>query len=166
MPAGFGPRHLVELPNDLVAVVGELSGEIALARLNRTTGELVVLDVTAGTDIEEPPSWPSSVGRTADGRFVVMANRGPNTVASFRVQPGSGDTGPRLELVDEINCGGDVPRDLAVVGELIYVANQESGAVTVLMIDPDDGGLTSTASRFEVPSPTQVLPVAIGRKVS
>jgi 6-phosphogluconolactonase (cycloisomerase 2 family) len=159
MPAGFGPRHLVRLPNDLVAVVGELTGEIALARLNSTTGELIVLDVTAGTETEEPPSWPSGIGRTTDGRYVVMANRGPNTVASFRVLPGSGDTAPRLELVDEIDCGGDIPRDLAVVGESIYVANQESGSVTVLMIDPDDGELTATTSRFEVASPTQVLPV-------
>jgi 6-phosphogluconolactonase (cycloisomerase 2 family) len=163
MPAGFGPRHLVALPNDLVAIVGELTGEIALARLDTSTGELVVLDVRAGTETEDPPSWPSGIDRTADGRYVVMANRGPNTVASFRVHSGSE---PRLELVDEIDCGGDVPRDLVVVANSIYVANQHSGVVTVLTIDPDDGGLTASPSRFEVPSPTQVLPVASTRKAN
>lgn len=159
-PGGFGPRHLVPLPGELVAVVGELAGELALARLNPSTGELSVLNVIAGTDTEEPPSWPSGIGRTGDGRYVVMANRGPNTVASFRVVPAAGG-GPGLQLVDEIDCGGHVPRDLTVVGTSIYVANQESGSVTVLAIDPGTGELTATASRFEVPSPTQVLPVAL-----
>jgi 6-phosphogluconolactonase (cycloisomerase 2 family) len=157
LPEGFGPRHLVALPHDLVAIVGELTGELALARLNPTTGELDVLDVIAGTDTDEPPSWPSGIGRTANGRYVVMANRGPNTVASFRVLPGHT---PSLELVDEIDCGGDIPRDLTVVHESVYVANQESGTVTVLGLDPETGALRSTKSRFEVPSPTQVLPVA------
>ena len=165
LPGGFGPRHLVPLPDDLAAVVGELTGEIALVRLNPTTGELIVLDVIAGTDTEEPPSWPSGIDRTDDGRFVVMANRGPNTVASFRVVAGA-DGDPRLELVDEIDCGGDIPRDLTVLGTSVYVANQESGSVTVLTIDPNTGALTATDSRFEVPSPTQVLPIAGRREVA
>ena len=46
----------------------------------------------------------------------------------------------------------------------MYVANQESGSVTVLTIDPETGELAATDSRFEVPSPTQVLPVADRRK--
>ncbi|MET0865557.1 MAG: lactonase family protein [Nakamurella sp.] len=158
LPAGFGPRHLVALPDGLVAIVGELTGEIALARLNPTTGELIVLEVIAGTDTDEPPSWPSGIGSTADGRYVVMANRGPNTIASFQVLPGL-DGRPGLELVDEIDCGGDIPRDLTVVNDAVYVANQESGSVTVLTIDPETGALSPTDSRFEVPSPTQVLPV-------
>jgi 6-phosphogluconolactonase (cycloisomerase 2 family) len=157
LPAGFGPRHLVPLPGDLLAIVGELTGELALARLNPTTGEVNVLEVVAGTETEEPPSWPSGIGRTVDGRFVLMANRGPNTVASFRLLPGPT---PSLELVDEIDCGGDIPRDLTVVDDSVYVANQESGSVTVIGLDPETGALRSTESRFEVPSPTQVLPVA------
>ena len=51
-----------------------------------------------------------------------------------------------------------------MVEDSIYVANQESGSVTVLTIDPETGALAATDSRFEVPSPTQVLPVAV-RKV-
>lgn len=164
LPPGFGPRHLVALPDDLVAVVGELTGELALGRLDPVTGELIVLDVIAGTDTEEPPSWPSGIGRTADGRFVVMANRGPNTVASFRVSPGSGGNEARLELVDEIDCGGDVPRDLTVVGDSVYVANQESGTITVLGLNAASGALSATGSSFELSSPTQVLPVATRRE--
>lgn len=153
LPAGFGPRHLVALPGDRVAVAGELAGEIALLRLDRGTGGLTVLDVREGSDVTEQPAAPSGIGRTADGRYVLMANRGPDTVASFRVGT---DT---LRRVDEIPCGGEHPRDITVVGDRVFVANQESDAITVLRVDPGTGALTGTASRFGTPSPTQVLPV-------
>ncbi len=153
VPAGFGPRHLVMLPDDRLAVAGELTGEIALLRLDRATGASTVLDVRAGSDVTERPAAPSGIGRTDDGRFVVMANRGPDTVTAFAVR------GESLQLVDEIPCGGEHPRDLTVVGDLIYVANQNSDAITVLTIDLASGDLAATASRFGTPSPTQVLPM-------
>jgi len=153
LPAGFGPRHLVTLPGDRAAVAGELTGEIALVRLDRATGGLTVLDVREGSDVTEEPAAPSGIARTADGQFVLMANRGPDTVACFRV-----DTG-RLRRVDEIPCGGAHPRDLTVIGDRVYVANQESDSITVLRVDPRSGALTGTASRFGTPSPTQVLPM-------
>ena len=153
LPAGFGPRHLVELPGDRVAVAGELTGEIALLRLDRATGGLTMLDVREGSDVTERPAAPSGIGRTGDGRHVLMANRGPDTVAAFRVAT---DT---LRRVDEIPCGGAHPRDITMVGDRVYVANQESDSITVLHVDPETGALTDTASRFGTPSPTQVLPV-------
>lgn len=153
LPAGFGPRHLVALPDDRVAVAGELTGEIALLRLDRGTGALTVLDVREGSDVAEQPAAPSGIGRTADGRYVLMANRGPDTVASFRV---GADT---LRRVDEIPGGGEHPRDITVVGDRVYVANQESDSITVLRIDPGTGALSSTRSTFATPSPTQVLPL-------
>lgn len=153
LPAGFGPRHLVALPGDRVAVAGELTGEIALLRLDRGTGALDVVDVREGSAVAEQPAAPSGIGRTDDGRYVLMANRGPDTVASFRVGAGA------LSRVDEIPGGGEHPRDITVVGDRVYVANQESDAITVLHVDPDTGALTGTSSRFGTPSPTQVLPV-------
>ncbi len=159
LPAGFGPRHLVRLDGGLVAVAGELTGEIALLRLDRSTGRLDVLDVRDGSDVAEEPAQPSGIARTTDGRFVVMANRGPDTVASFRSGAGS------LELVDEIPCGGEHPRDLTVVSggigraESVYVANQHSDTITVLTVHADSGALASTGSSLRTPSPTQVLPM-------
>lgn len=153
LPGGFGPRHLVALPGDRVAVAGELTGEIALLGLDRETGALTVLDVREGSDVAERPAAPSGIGRTVDGRFVVMANRGPDTVASFAVRT------DRLQRVDEIPCGGEHPRDITVVGDRVFVANQESDSITVLLLDPGTGALTGLASRFGTPSPTQVLPL-------
>lgn len=153
LPAGFGPRHLVALPGDRLAVAGELTGEIALLALDRGTGALTVLDVRRASDVTESPAAPSGIGQTADGRFVVMANRGPDTVASFAVDA------DRLSRVDELPAGGDHPRDLTVLDDRVYVANQESDSITELRLDLQTGGLTPTGGRFDTPSPTQVLPV-------
>jgi 6-phosphogluconolactonase (cycloisomerase 2 family) len=153
LPAGFGPRHLIALDHDRVVVAGELTGEIALLRLDPATGRLELLDLQRGSDVTGEPAAPSGIGRTDDGRYVLMANRGPETVASFRVH------GQTIQLVDETPCGGDHPRDLTVVGDRVYVANQESDAITVLRVDPGTGELAATASRFGTPSPTQVLAV-------
>ena len=43
-------------------------------------------------------SQPSGMAATADGRFVLMANRGTDTVASFEI--GASDDAARLVLVD------------------------------------------------------------------
>ena len=160
LPDGFGPRHLVQLPGDLVAVAGELTGEIALLSLDRSTGGLTVLDVTNGTESQDP-SAPSGIAATADGRFVLMANRGPDTVSSFRVVPSFGDELARLELVDEKACGGTNPRDITLVDATVYVANQDSGTVTVLLVDLQTGALSATDSVLSIPSPTHVLPVPV-----
>ncbi len=153
LPAGFGPRHLVVLPADRLAVAGELTGRVRPAGAGRRSGRATVLDVRPASDVTESPAAPSGIGRTADGRFVVMANRGPDTVASFAVR------GERLARVDEIPGGGENPRDLTVLDDRVYVANQESDSITVLRLDLETGALGATGSRFGTPSPTQVLPI-------
>ena len=155
---GFGPRHLVVLPENLVALAGELSGEIALLRLDPETGALTLLDVERASE-SAVSSAPSGIAATGNGRFVVIANRGPDTVASFAVDHHLG--GAHLRPVDEISCGGAHPRAVTVIGDLLYVANQHAGNITVLRIDEQTGDLTDTGSRISTPTPTHVL--AAGR---
>ncbi len=154
LPAGFGPRHLVVLPENLVALAGELSGEIALLRLDPETGALTLLDIERASE-SAVPSAPSGIVATVNGRFVVIANRGPDTVASFAVDHHPG--GAHLRPVDEISCGGAHPRAVTVIDDLLYVANQHAGNITVLRIDLQTGDLTETGSRILTPTPTHVL---------
>jgi 6-phosphogluconolactonase (cycloisomerase 2 family) len=154
LPPGFGPRHLALLPDRLVALAGELSGEIALLRLSVETGALTLLDVerASGSAVS---SAPSGIAATGNGRFVVIANRGPDTLASFAVDQHPG--GAHLRPVDEISCGGAHPRAITVIGELVYVANQHGGNIAVLRIDEGTGDLSDTGSRFATPTPTHIL---------
>lgn len=152
LPAGFGPRHVVTLPGDRLAVAGELAGEIALAAVDRETGAVTVLDRRTGTAADEQYG-PSAILATADGRFVLLANRGPDTVASFGVD------GDRLVPVSEIPTGGEHPRDMTLVGDLIYVANQNDHTITVLEVDPSTGAVSRRDEVLSLPSPTRLLPI-------
>lgn len=154
LPPGFGPRHLVVLPGNLVALAGELSGEIAVLRLDPGTGALTLLDIERASE-SAVPSAPSGIAATENGRFVVIANRGPDTLASFVIDLRSG--GVRLRPIDEISCGGAHPRAVTVAGDLLYVANQHAGNITVLRIDEQTGDLTDTGSRIATATPTHVL---------
>jgi 6-phosphogluconolactonase len=154
LPPGFGPRHLALLPEHLVALAGELSGEIALLSLDAETGALSLLD-TERASASSVPNAPSGIVATANGRFVVIANRGPDTVASFAIEHHQG--GAHLRPVDEISCGGAHPRALTLIDDLLYVANQHAGNVAVLSIDQGTGALTDTGSRLVTPTPTHVL---------
>jgi 6-phosphogluconolactonase len=88
---------------------------------------------------------------SADGRFLYVANRGNDTVATFAVD------GDGLMPVDETPTGGAWPRHLVLDGETMYVANERSHVVTVLRVDPDTGVPRRTNGRLDVPSPAFVL---------
>lgn len=169
LPAGFGPRHLVLLPDDRIALAGELSAEIALLKMNVASGRLTLLDVQSASR-RPGANDPSGIGATTDGRYVLIANRGPDTVSAFGVlSTAIGNRVPAglaapplgaLRRADEIDCGGGHPRAITVIDELVYVANQHGSNITVLRIDERTGGLSDTGSRISTPTPTHVLPPA------
>lgn len=152
MPAGFGPRHVVSLPGDRLAIAGELSGEIALAAIDPASGAVTVLDRHPASAAGEQYG-PSAILATSDGRFVLIANRGPDTVSSWRVDD------DRLHPVAEISTGGANPRDMTLVGDLLYVANQDDHTVTVFEVDPSTGALSRREEVLSLPSPTRLLPL-------
>ncbi len=152
MPAGFGPRHVVSLPGDRLAVAGELAGEIALATVDLSTGAVTVLDRHPGSAAGEQYG-PSAILTTTDGGFVLLANRGPDTVSSWRVDE------DRLLPVAEIPTGGANPRDMTLVGDLLYVANQDDHTITVIEVDSATGDLRRRDEVLSLPSPTRLLPL-------
>lgn len=123
LPPGSGPRHLVVVEEHLV-VACELSAELWLARPDgdgwRVWGGVPSSEITPPTTER---SYPSAVVTGAG--LVFVANRGVGTVAAFRLDPradGGHDSG--LRQVSEFGCGGSWPRDLAVAGDHLWVANQ------------------------------------------
>ena len=57
------------------------------------------------------------------------------------------------------SCGGDWPRHLALdrAGERLYVANQRSGTVARLPIDPATGVPGPVAGTLDAPGAAQIL---------
>ncbi len=86
----------------------------------------------------------------SDGRYLYVANRGPDTISVFALD---GDL-PRY--LTEVPVGA-WPRHIALDGDRLYVANERSHTVMVMAIDPETG-IPAVVQTIEVPSPTVVLP--------
>ncbi len=124
-PSGAGPRHLVQLRGGDIAVSGELSSTMLRARRADRRFVGVVRNSCDGTQLEGGvKNYPSDIRAGSEPDVVYLANRGVNSVAALSVSTG--------EILREGSCGA-VPRQLAVDGELIYVAATDSDEVNVLL---------------------------------
>ena len=86
----------------------------------------------------------------ADGRFVYLANRGPDTVSVFAWHGGA-------TLIAEVPTGGEWPRHILLLTDHLYVANERSHSVTVFRIDPETGIPRMQGEPIGEPSPACVL---------
>lgn len=124
VPSGAGPRHLLLLRSGDIAVSGELGSTLLRAR--RAQRRFVDWVATASTGSPLPPgitNYPSDLQPGPDPDVLYLANRGADTVAALSISSG--------RIVAERPCGAS-PRQLAVAGELIYVAGTNSDEVNVL----------------------------------
>lgn len=168
-PAGAGPRHLAALGPQRKVVTDELSASITCYDLDAAADELTrrySLPSTAappadlgtnggsegGDGGSGPRTFPSEVQASADGRFVYVANRGPDVITVFEVAE------DQLTPLADFPCGGTWPRHFAIAGDYLYVANQRSDSVTALRVDPATGGLGPAEVVAHVPAPVCVLP--------
>jgi 6-phosphogluconolactonase len=140
-PPGSGPRHVLEV-GDRYYVTAELSGQVLVYDAGQQLAGAVAASARPG------PNQPSEL--VSDGRYLYVANRGPNTLTVFDIHQDP----PRY--VAEVGTG-DWPRHIALDDERLYVANERSNEVTCMAIDPDTG-IPARSLTIEVPSPTHVLP--------
>src|SRR4051795_12441269 len=101
---GTGPRHLRHSADGALLLVGELSATLGWYRPG-PDGSLVLQGEVAASAVEGR-NYPSEIVTGRDGRFVYVANRGPDTVSVF-----SWD-GDQAVLVTEVPAGGAGPRHM------------------------------------------------------
>ncbi|MFF5084326.1 lactonase family protein [Actinoplanes sp. NPDC000266] len=146
---GTGPRHLRWTPDGALMLVGELSGTLSWWR-PAVDGTLEPAG-EAATTTAEGDNFPSELIVRADGRFVYVANRGANTIATFAWD------GDDATLVAETPTGGDWPRHMILLGDHLYVTNQRSQSVTTFRIDAETGVPVQQGEPTAVASPTALL---------
>jgi len=139
-PAGSGPRHVLPVAGRYY-VTAELSAEVLVYDGNGHFAGAVPASNSAGHN------QPSEL--VSNGRYLYVANRGPNTVTVFALDSEL----PRY--ITEVPVG-DWPRHIGLDGDELYVANERSHQVMVLRIDPATG-IPAAERSIDVPSPTVVL---------
>lgn len=150
---GAGPRHIAFHPHGGAAyVLNELDATITAFALDPTRGTLGELQTvpTLPADFKEP-NTSADIHVAPGGRFLYCSNRGHDSLAAFRIDPGTG----RLTHLGHTPTEGKTPRNFVIdpTGTFLLAANQNSDTVVTFRIDPQTGALRPTGHKAEVPTP-------------
>jgi 6-phosphogluconolactonase len=145
---GTGPRHLVWDRSGRLHLVGELDASIATYEPG-PDGWRELSRVPASVD---ESAMPSEIALSGDGRFLYVANRGPDTISTFSLATAV----PRF--VGEVATGGAWPRHFAINGAFLAVANQGSDSVVTFRLDHMTGLPNPTGDILATRTPACVLP--------
>lgn len=175
-----GPRYLEFHPQFNVAyVVNELSSTIAVFSVNR----LLLNEISEATErkdsmdrfkgrstltlIQSIKTIPSAFSTTMNtcgricvhqsGRFVIVSNRGHESIAIFRVKSKGAMRG-QLQPVGHFHTRGETPRHFQFdsSGQYLIVANQDSDSIAVFAFNLSSGEIKYTGNEYRVPSPNFV----------
>lgn len=123
-PAGSGPRHLVRLPDGRVLVSAELDSTLLRARhVDRKLVDWIATPSTGFEIVTGPANYPSDLRPDPTGQFVLLANRGADSVAALSISTG--------DILIEQACGA-WPRQLTVACDRLYVAATNANEVNIL----------------------------------
>lgn len=175
----LGPRYIDFHPTLPVAyVVNELSSEVSVFDFDRSAAEELL---AAGPDNLKsarptlklrqtirtiPSAFPGDMntcGRItahAAGNFVLVSNRGHDSITVFRVSRSPTKAG-ELSLVDCFHTRGFTPRHFQfdASGQWLISANQDSDCIGVFRFSLATGNLEWTGHEYKVPSPNFVCNV-------
>lgn len=151
---GAGPRHLAFHPDGRhLFVVNELDNTVCTLRRDGDGFALAhrVTTLPAGTAAD---SLAGAIRVSPSGRHVLVTNRGHDSIAVLRFDPG----GPALSPVGETPSVGEFPRDLIVTpdGRHVIVACQNSGLLASFAFDDGTGAL-ELRHTADAPTPVCLL---------
>jgi 6-phosphogluconolactonase len=157
MKPGSGPRHIAFHPNGrFMYVITELSSELAVFSYDPASSEVFteLQYVSALPGGFAGTSWCAALHFSPDGRTLYASNRGHDSIAAFRADPGTG----MLTPVGHTPTGGSFPREFAIdpAGRYLFAANQNSDTVFTFTIDAQSGEPQPTGRVLNVPSPACV----------
>jgi 6-phosphogluconolactonase len=154
---GAGPRHVAFHPNGrFLYLINEIDGTLSAYAYDSSAMTFAPVNTLSTLpDGFSGNSICADVHVSPDGRFVYGTNRGHNSVAVYRIRPETG----AIELVEITPCGGDHPRNFAIVagGRFVLVANQNGNNIVSFAVDGETGRLTPTGDEAAVPLPVCVL---------
>lgn len=146
LPPGTGPRDLAVSPvAGKIFLLGELGGSVFVLGGGRSLQIMKAGHSGAATG-------DHAAGLVVDptGRFLYTAMRGSNRIVAI-----DADT---LEPIADLPSGGDTPRGLCIVGNLLFVANQASGTLAAFQLNPQTGIPIMVGTPLFIDTPTCLLP--------
>lgn len=175
-----GPRYLEFHPeHNTMYVVNELSSTIAVFSVNKELIHTIDNAVKSGEGIDKfykkstltliqsietiPIAFPKKLntcGRLClhkSGRFVLVSNRGHQSIAILRVKECGPNRG-QLATIGYFHTRGETPRHFKFdeSGQYLIVANQDSDNLAIFNFNQCSGEIKFTGNEYVVPSPNFV----------
>jgi len=176
-----GPRYICFHPTfDCCYIVNELSSTIAVFSIDK----VLIKEIAMASKRKEPmdkfknrstlnliqsvstipgafPTKLNTCGRVCvhkAGNFVIVSNRGHESIAIFQVERKNGPRKGFLKQVDFCHTRGETPRHFQfdMSGQYLIVANQDSNTISVFSFDLSTGDIKYTGNEYRVPSPNFV----------
>lgn len=154
LPPGAGPRHFTFHPSGKWGyVINELNLTVTAMNYDAKTGTFeeiqTISTVPPGTDLKGNST--AEVQVHPSGRFLYGSNRGPNTLAMYRIDEQTG----KLTSIGFQPTGGAMPRNFKIdpSGTFLLAANQNTDNIVVFRIDQKTGLLQPTGHEIQVPKP-------------
>ena len=175
-----GPRYFEFHPQYNIAyVVNELSSTVAVFEVDRKLLNEIHAASKNGDDMTRfkgrstlrliqsistiPSAFPTTMntcGRMCvhkSGRFVIVSNRGHQSISVFRVRTKGSKRG-ELQKIGCTHTRGETPRHFQFdnSGQYLLVANQDTDSIAIFNFNLSNGELKYSGNEYRVPSPNFV----------
>lgn len=175
-----GPRYFEFHPQYNIAyVVNELSSTVAVFEVDRSLLNEIHAASKNGEDMQRfkgrstlrlvqsistiPSAFPTTMntcGRMCvhkSGRFVIVSNRGHQSITVFRVRSKGSKRG-ELQNIGCTHTRGETPRHFQFdnSGQYLLVANQDTDSIAIFNFNLSNGELKYSGNEYRVPSPNFV----------
>ena len=157
---GAGPRHVAFSQNgNFMYVLSELQSTVTVFANDAREKYRAVQTISALPTGFSGRNDAAEIAIHPNGKFLYTSNRGHESIALFRIDPGTG----KLTAAGDYSVEGKEPRHFAIdpSGNRLLAEDQLSDKIVTFRIDQKTGALTPTGDSVEVPSPVCIafLPV-------
>lgn len=152
LPPGSGPRHVAFSRNgNFMYVLSEVQSAVTVFANDAREKYRAVQTISALPKDFSGRNDAAEIAIHANGKFLYSSNRGHETIALFKINPGTG----KLTAAGDFSVEGKEPRHFAIdpAGNYLLAEDQLSNKIISFRIDEKTGALTPTGDSVEVPSP-------------
>ena len=145
------PRHIAICKN-IIYLITEKSCELYTIRFKNNKLEILDVKSLLPQNIKIKDNYTGcAIKVTKDFKNIYTTIRGHNSISVFKIKNN------KIEMVQNINCGGDLPRDLELdkTENYVLVANSDDNKISIFRRDKKSGKLEFKNSE-ETESPTCV----------
>lgn len=149
MPAGSGPRHLAF--NDYVSTIycaAELNSRVYVIQKDEKSKYQIIQEMSTLPKTFQGGNTTAAIRLSADGRILMVSNRGNDSIAIFSVDENGLLSGPVFSP-----CVGN-PRDFVILGNDVIVGSQRDSEIRAYRLEADSLRLVDTGYSLPICRPT------------